>query len=92
MDLGRRAHLHQKQHHLGAIELDILVMAERRKDSYRSRPAELERAVSETCFEMHYVGQDREWVTRQVGVSERPPYETVAPAPQLATRDSLEVS
>jgi len=69
VDLGRRAHRHQNIHDLGAMAVEILAVADRRRDTPSDpQPDVLLRTMRES----------REWAARVISTAERPPFDTVA--------------
>lgn len=77
VDLGRRAHRHQAVHDLSAMALEILAVAERRKTPPADRSSRAGGILSEVNVALHKLGEDRQWTTRQVDTSERPPHMSV---------------
>jgi glucosyl-3-phosphoglycerate synthase len=63
VDLGRRAHTHQNLHDLGAMAIELLAVADRRRGLAQPEEVVLPR-----------LGRDRTWVEREVSTAERPPY------------------
>lgn len=62
VDLGRRAHTHQKLHDLSAMAVEVLAAAERRTGSVLPDPVSLA-----------HLTRDRAWTGREIGTAERPP-------------------
>lgn len=67
VDLGRRAHRHQNIHDLGAMAVEILAVADRRRSTDPGDEVVL-----------RGMGEDRQWTHRTIIVDERPPFETLA--------------
>jgi glucosyl-3-phosphoglycerate synthase len=85
VDLGRRAHCHQNVHDLGAMALEILAVAERRRDHRRSGEMQEMTVTLESPFQLHHLGQNRTWITHLVDASERPPHDAFEPSQHAKT-------
>ena len=70
VDLGRRAHRHQSLHDLGAMALELMVIADRRGSSRPAPPAT-------DAVRLRAPLPDRSWSERTVPVAERPPWRDV---------------
>ena len=82
VDLGRRAHRHQNIHDLGAMAVEVLAAANRRRFlsvvSVVPQVAELENVeVPPGEVLLRCMGEDRQWAARTVLTDERPPFDTV---------------
>jgi len=79
VDLGRRAHRHQSLHDLSAMSLELLVIAERRRQP-RDAAATADvvgPAGADDRVALHLPTLDRAWSVREVATGERPPYASV---------------
>jgi glucosyl-3-phosphoglycerate synthase len=71
VDLGRRAHRHQNIHDLGAMAVEVLAAANRRRfpsGNQETPPAEVL---------LRSMDEDRQWAVRTILTDERPPFDTV---------------
>lgn len=81
VDLGRRAHRHQNIHDLGAMAVEVLAAADRRRSpaeyaangSGRSEPE-----ASTPRVALRSMDEARQWTVREICVEERPPFVSVA--------------
>lgn len=77
-DLGRRAHTHQNIHDLGAMAVEVLSAADRRR--FASQPhlsshiTENEQPIEVALRSMT---ENRDWTMRAILTGERPPFDTV---------------
>jgi glucosyl-3-phosphoglycerate synthase len=82
VDLGRRAHRHQNIHDLGAMAVEVLAAADRRRfpSGVAANPnvAVLEKeVVPPNEVLLRSMDEDRQWVVRTILTDERPPFNTV---------------
>lgn len=82
VDLGRRAHRHQNIHDLGAMAVEVLAAANRRRYpsvvSAVPHVAGLENEeVPSDEVVLRSMDEDRRWTVRTVLTDERPPFDTV---------------
>lgn len=82
VDLGRRAHRHQNIHDLGAMAVEVLAAANRRRYpsvvSAVPHVAGLENEeVPSDEVVLRSMDEDRRWAVRTVLTDERPPFDTV---------------
>ncbi|MDP4805471.1 MAG: glucosyl-3-phosphoglycerate synthase [Candidatus Nanopelagicales bacterium] len=82
VDLGRRAHRHQNIHDLGAMAVEVLAAANRRR--FPSGVTEVphsavleDEEVSPHEVLLRSMGEDRQWAVRTIMTDERPPLDTV---------------
>lgn len=69
VDLGRRAHRHQNIHDLGAMAVEVLAAAERRRATAGDAPS--------VEASLRTLSEEREWSVRMIATDERPPFDTV---------------
>jgi len=82
VDLGQRAHRHQNIHDLGAMAVEVLAAADRRRfpSGVAANPniAVLEnQAVPPNEVLLWSMDEDRHWAVRTILTDERPPFNTV---------------
>jgi glucosyl-3-phosphoglycerate synthase len=71
VDLGRRAHRHQNIHDLGAMAVEVLAAADRRRFPSGNQEIPPEEVL------LRSMDEDRQWALRQILTDERPPFDTV---------------
>ncbi|MGI9136153.1 MAG: glucosyl-3-phosphoglycerate synthase [Candidatus Nanopelagicales bacterium] len=82
VDLGRRAHRHQSIHDLGAMAVEVLAAANRRRFPSGATTSPQVAALAEeqppTEVPLRSMDEDRQWGVRMVVTDERPPFDTVS--------------
>ncbi len=83
VDLGRRAHRHQSIHDLGAMAVEVLAVADRRRlpSGVTAVPHSAvleEEEVSPNAVVLRSMGEDRQWAVRTIPIDERPPFNTMS--------------
>jgi glucosyl-3-phosphoglycerate synthase len=73
VDLGRRAHRHQHIHDLAAMAVELLAVAERRRESPPSSVPVSTFGDVTASVDFIRVGRDRKWTHRAISTDERPP-------------------
>lgn len=78
VDLGRRAHIHQNIHDLGAMAVEILAAADWRRIPYAPNLRALgsDKKLS-TEVVLRSMAEDRHWSARTIMTDERPPFDGV---------------
>ena len=68
VDLGRRAHRHQNIHDLAAMAVEILAVADRRRDARPDPRVEVA---------LRAMNEERQWAIRSIAIDERPPIDAL---------------
>ncbi len=82
VDLGRRAHRHQNIHDLGAMAVEVLAAADRRRfpsgatAGPNTAAPESEVAPPQAVL-LRSMDEDRQWAVRTILTDERPPFDTM---------------
>lgn len=71
VDLGRRAHRHQNIHDLGAMAVEVLAAANRRRFPSGNQEITPDEVL------LRSMDEDRQWAIRTILTDERPPFDTV---------------
>ncbi len=79
VDLGRRAHRHQNIHDLGAMALEVLAAADRRRSAtgYPSIEQGPGGGPVGPEVELRSMSEARQWTAREICIDERPPFATM---------------